>query len=270
MFALATLLVQAQFITPGTGVVWNLDSLVNNSAGVVTWNDNHYEITNTVTIAAADALNILEDVTVVFHDLAGIESEGTIIIDAPVKATFTAIDSTSTNKWRGFKLVAGHVTHIRNAEFLFGGGIRSQTGNFTVEGSKFYKNYYKSGSSSGSYASSAAVDLSGFGEVVNCSFIMNQRGAVASGSNVGTKAIIRNNYIFGNTTENSNRPQINMGPAGEGDTTFIIGNTVIGNGSTNAGGIAYSSLLGVPGSVVIDSNTVDLHRYGIKIGRAHV
>jgi len=265
MFALATLLVQAQFSTPGTGVVWNLDSLVNNSAGVVTWNDDHYEITNTVTIAAADALNILEDVTVVFHDLAGIESEGTIIIDAPVKATFTAIDSTSTTKWRGFKLLAGHVTHIRNAEFLFGGGIRSQTGNFTVEGSKFYKNYYKSGSSSGSYASSAAVDLSGFGEVINCSFIMNQRGAVASGSNVGTKAIIRNNYIFGNTTENSNRPQINMGPAGEGDTTFIIGNTVIGNGSTNAGGIAYSSLLGVPGSVVIDSNTVDLNRYGITL-----
>lgn len=265
MFALATLLVQAQFITPGTGVVWNLDSLVNNSAGVVTWNDNHYEITNTVTIAAADALNILEDVTVVFHDLAGIESEGTIIIDAPVKATFTAIDSTSTNKWRGFKLVAGHVTHIRNAEFLFGGGIRSQTGIFTVEGSKFYKNFYKSGSTSGSYASSAAVDLSGYGEVINCSFILNQRGAVASGSNVGTKAIIRNNYMFGNTTENSNRPQINMGPAGEGDTTYIIGNTVIGNGYVQAGGIAYSSLLAVPGSVVIDSNIVDKNRYGITL-----
>jgi hypothetical protein len=88
---------------------------------------------------------------------------------------------------------------------------------------------------------------------------------VASGSNVGTKAINRNNYMFGNTTENSNRPQINMGPAGEGDTTYIIGNTVIGNGYVQAGGIAYSSLLAVPGSVVIDSNIVDKNRYGITL-----
>ncbi|GEM_PF-539311 len=265
LFALFALFAQAQYSTPGTGVSWTLDSLVQNSNGAVIWNEDHYEVTSTILILPTDALNILEDVTVVFHDLTGFESEGYLTIDAPVKATFTAIDSTSTNKWRGFKLVAGHETHIRNAEFMFGGGIRSQTGIFTVEGSTFYKNYYKSGSTSGSYSSAAVVDLSGYGEVTNCDFILNQRGAVASGSNVATKAIIRNNYMFGNVTENSNRPQINMGPAGENDTTYIIGNTIIGNGYTNSGGIAYSSLLAVPGSVVIDSNIVDQNRYGITL-----
>ncbi len=265
LFAMVALFAQAQFSTPGTGVTWTLDSLVQNSAGAVIWNTDHYEITTTILIAPQDAVNILEDVTVLFHDLAGIESGGTLIIDAPVKATFTAIDSLSTNRWRGFKLLTDHVTHIKNADLLFGGGIRAISGTFTIQGSKLYKTYYRSGSTTGSYASGAALDVSGHAVITNCTLTYNQRGAIASGSNVGTKAVIRNNYIFGNTTENSNRPQINMGPAGDGDTTYIVGNTVIGNGALQSGGIAYSSLLGVPGNVVIDSNIVDQNRYGITL-----
>ncbi len=263
---LAGLLAQAQFSTPGTGVNWNLDSLVNKSGGAVTWNDDHYEITTTLTILPADSITVFEDVTLLFHELAGIESEGTLLIDAPVQSVFTSIDTTATtNRWRGFKLLENHVTHIKNAKFAFGGGLRVQSGTFTIDGSTFYKNFYKSGSSAGSYTSGAALDISGNAEVTNCNFTLNQRGAISSGSNVPCRAIIRNNYIFGNTTENSNRPQINMGPSGGSDTTYIVGNTIIGDGNTRAGGIAYSSLLGLAGNVVIDSNIVDLNRYGITL-----
>lgn len=265
LFVIFGLLAQAQYSTPGTGVNWNLNDLVQNSAGAVIWNGEEYEITTTILIAPADAINILSDVTILFHDLAGIESSGTLNINSPTQSLFTAIDSTSANKWRGLKLVADHVTHIRNVTFAFGGGLRVQTGTFSVTGSTFYKNYYKSGSNDGSYASSAALDLSGNADVFNCNFLFNQRGAIASGSNIPCRANIRNNYIFGNTVENSNRPQINMGPAGAGDTTFIVGNAVIGNGSTQAGGIAYSSLVGVAGNVVIDSNLIDQNRYGITL-----
>ncbi|MBW6492303.1 MAG: carboxypeptidase regulatory-like domain-containing protein [Lentimicrobium sp.] len=256
---------QAQYSTPGTGVNWNLNDLVQNSAGAVIWNGDEYEITTTIIIAPADAINILSDVTILFHDLAGIESSGTLNINSPLQSVFTAIDSTSANKWRGLKLVTDHVTQIRNVTFAFGGGVRVQTGTFSIHGSTFYKNYYKAGSSDGSYASSAALDLSGNTDVTNCTFLFNQRGAIASGSNIPCRANIRNNYIFGNTVENSNRPQINMGPSGASDTTFIVGNTVIGNGSTQAGGIAYSSLVGVAGNVVIDSNFIDQNRYGITL-----
>lgn len=263
---LAGLLAQAQFSTPGTGVNWNLDSLVNKSGGAVTWNDDHYEITTTLTILPADSITVFEDVTLLFHELAGIESEGTLLIDAPVQSVFTSIDTTATtNRWRGFKLLENHVTHIKNAKFAFGGGLRVQSGTFTIDGSTFYKNFYKSGSSAGSYTSGAALDISGNAEVTNCNFTLNQRGAISSGSNVPCRAIIRNNYIFGNTTENSNRPQINMGPSGGSDTTYIVGNIIIGDGNTRAGGIAYSSLLGLAGNVVIDSNIVDLNRYGITL-----
>ncbi|MCB9015913.1 MAG: carboxypeptidase regulatory-like domain-containing protein [Lentimicrobiaceae bacterium] len=265
LLVMACLWAQAQYSTPGTGVSWNLDSLVTNSAGAVILNGDHYEVTSTILILPSDSLSILDNVTVFFHDLTGIESSGILTIDAPSEALFTAIDSTSANKWRGIKLESGHVTNIKNASFRFGGGMRVIAGTFSIDGSTFYKNYYKSGSTSGSYASSAALDISGLASVTNCSFTYNQRGAIASGSNIACRANIRNNYIFGNTTENSNRPQINMGPAGENDTTFIVGNTVIGNGNTSSGGIAYSSLVGVAGNVVIESNVVDLNRYGITL-----
>lgn len=266
LFLFTALMAQAQYTTPGTGVNWSLDDLVANSGGTVIWNGAQYEITATLTIMPQDQINILGDVTVLFHQLAGIVSEGTLIIDAPAQSYFTAQDTTLTaDRWRGFKLIDGHVTHIKNATFSFGGGLRVQTGTFSIDGSTLYKNFYKSGSSAGSYTSSAAIDISGNASVTNCSFILNQRGAVASGSNIPCAANIRNNYMFGNTTDNTNRPQINMGPSGENDTTFIVGNTVIGNGSTNSGGIAYSSLLGIAGNVVIDSNFVDQNRYGITL-----
>ncbi len=261
LFTLASLWAQAQYSTPGTGVTWNLDSLVTNSAGAVTRNGDHYEVTETVIIQPTDALNILENVTVLFHELTGIESSGILTIDAPAQALFTAIDSTSVNKWNGIKLLSDHVTNIKNATFSFGGGMRVLTGTFSVDGSKFYNNFY----SSDSYTSSAALDISGFASVTNCIFTFNQRGAIASGSNIACRANIRNNYIFGNTTENTNRPQINMGPSGPNDTTFIVGNSVIGNGSTNSGGIAYSSLVGIAGNVVIDSNFIDQNRYGLTL-----
>lgn len=262
---LSALVVNAQYTTPGTGVKWGLAELVEHSNGTVVWNVDQYEVTATLSISATDTLQILDDVTVVFHDLAGIESSGTLLINAPEQALFTALDSTSANKWRGIKLLADHVTHIKNVTFKFGGGIKASSGLLTVDGSTFYKGFYKSGSSNGSYASGAILDLTGEVYITNNSFLHNQRGAVTSGSNVSCRAVIKNNYMFGNTTENSNRPQINMGPAGANDTTFIIGNTIIGNGFVMSGGIAYSSLLGVPGSVVIDSNIVDKNRYGITL-----
>ena len=80
LFAMVSLWAQAQYSTPGTGVIWNLDSLVTNSAGAVIRDGDNYEVTETVIIQPTDALNILENVTVLFHELTGIESSGILTI----------------------------------------------------------------------------------------------------------------------------------------------------------------------------------------------
>lgn len=266
MLVAAAMFAQAQFITPGTGVRWDLDSLVTHSAGVVFVNGNHYEINGNITLSAGDTLEFLQNDTIMLHDLSYIYSYGKFTVDPPQQILFTALDTLSLNKWRGFRFYEGHETFIRNAVIEHGGGLKVNSGGtIYVEGSTFRRNYYKSGSTTGSLASAAVLDIIGTAEVKNCSFISNQRSAIASGSNVDSPIIFRNNYLFGNTTENSNRPQINLGPAGPGGTSYIIGNTVIGNGFTSSGGIAYSSLLGVAGDVVIDSNIVVSNRYGITV-----
>ena len=264
LLIITAFMAKAQYTTPGTGVSWNLDSLVLHSGGTVILNNDHYEITSILTLKTGDTLSILDNVTILFHDMSGIESAGVFTVNAPVQAVFDAIDTTSAAAWRGIRLSDGHITHIKNATFRFGGGIRAISGIFSIDGSTLYKNFYRFGSSSDSYASAGAIHISDVASITNCRFISNMRSAIASGS-IACRANIRNNYLFGNTTENSNRPQINMGPAGLNDTTFIIGNTVIGNGFAMAGGIAYANLTGGQGSVVIDSNYLELNRYGITL-----
>lgn len=255
----------AQYSTPGTGVRWNLDSLAQNSASVLFFNNDHYEINGSIIITNGDTVEILNGTTVKLHNLSFIESYGKFTVDAPTPVIFTALDSMSTTKWRGLKFYEGHETIIKNAIIEYGGGIKVLSGgDFYIANSTLQRNYYKSGSS-GSFSSAAVLDITGYAEIINNVIKNNQRGAVASGANTSTPVVIRNNYIYGNVTENSNRPQINMGPAGENGTTYIVGNTIIGNGATNSGGIAYSSLLGVVGDVVIDSNMVVDNRYGITL-----
>jgi len=74
-----------------------------------------------------------------------------------------------------------------------------------------------------------------------------------------------NNFLEGNNQENSNRPQINMGPSGN-SPTIIKGNTIIGDRDlTRVGGISVSSLLGVSNEAIIENNTIRDNRYGITI-----
>lgn len=260
-------LAQAQYVTPGTGVKWDLATLAANSEGVITQVGDHYELNGSVVISATDTLEILTDGTLLLHDLSYMESYGAFIVDVPDQMVFSAVDPESTaTKWRGIRFYEGHYTFLRNATFEYGGGLKVNSGGtFFMDGCTLRYNYYLSGSTSGSLASGGALDISGPATVINSEIYENQRAAIATPSNGGSPIIFRNNYLFGNTAENSNRPQINLGPSGPGNTTYIVGNTVIGNGHTSSGGIAYSSLLGVEGDVVIDSNYVEANRYGITI-----
>jgi len=266
-FVISALFSHAQYTTPGTGVRWDLHTLMENSEGVITLVGDHYELNGNVVISASDTLEILTNATLLLHDLSYIESYGIFIVDAPDQAVFSALDPESAGtKWRGIRFYEGHYTSLRNATFEYGGGLKvNNGGTFHMDVCTLRHNYYLAGSTSGSLSSGGVLDISGPATIKNSSIYSNQRAAIATASNVASPIIFRNNYLFGNTTENSNRPQINLGPAGSGNTSHIVGNTVIGNGFVQSGGIAYSSLLGVAGDVVIDSNYVEANRYGITI-----
>ena len=67
----------AQYITPNTGVNWNLDDLVTNSGGVVTGTFPNYSIINKITISANDRVYINPGTIVLFSgSTSGFDVDG--------------------------------------------------------------------------------------------------------------------------------------------------------------------------------------------------
>lgn len=248
--------VQAQYITPGNQQSYTLDALVTLSGGVVSFADGTYQVNGALTISATDTLRISS--AAVVRIASGIRPEflGTLISD-PVEGhvVFTAIDTTtaSTN-FKGLRFDNSQSNLLRNTIITYGGGVQLISAEATFEDCIFRKN--------GSSNVSAVITYSNCSPIISgCVFSENARSAIGSGANVMGSPKILNNIIYQNTTDNSNRPQINLGPGGA-DTVYIVGNYVEGF-YTNAGGIGISNLLATGSTTaVVRDNYIINNRYG--------
>lgn len=251
----------AQYTTPGTGVNWGLNDLIINApTGVISLSDGVYTLSQNLTIALGDTLTINE--AVVLHIDADIQLtiSGTLTADAD-SVTITA--SNTAAPYDSIRFEANSTGFLRNVTIDYGKGIRVSTGDFEMQNCSM--SYHVAGTTT-----SAAVTFSTGHPIVNISnFTFNAVPAFGSGANQEVAATLTNNYLEGNNTANTNRPQINMGPSGN-DTIRIVGNTIKGNPLlTMVGGISASSLLGNVNHVIIDNNTITDNRYGITVAGAN-
>lgn len=246
----------SQFTSPGTGVIYNLNSLSAATPTVLVNNGTDYQMTANITIAAGDILLMDEDTTL------KIDGGMQLTIGGIYNTTANNLLITATNPatvFKGIRLEEGSIATFKNTILEYGGGLQVLTATFLMDNCTV--RYFKSGLVTG-----AAVNFSRGNPVVkNSTFIENDLPAVGSGANQSVALEFTNNYISGNTKLNSNRPQINMGPSGSG-VTKVLNNIVIGNRTlTKVGGISVSSLLGGVNKVLIDGNTVTDNRYGITV-----
>lgn len=252
--SLTSLLLFSQFTSPGTGVIYNLNSLSAAAPTVLVNNGTDYQMTANITIAPGDTLLMDENTT--------------LKIDGGIQLTIGGVyDTTATNflitatspatVFKGIRFEEGSEATFKNTILEYGGGIQVLTTTFLMDNCTV--RYFKSGLVTG-----AAINFSRGNPIVkNSTFIDNDLPAVASGANQSVALEFTNNYLSGNTKLNSNRPQINMGPSGTG-ITKVLNNTVIGNRAlTKVGGISVSSLLGVENHIQIEGNIVTDNRYGI-------
>ncbi len=251
----------AQFTTPGTGVNWGLDDLVINApAGVITLQDGIYTLSQNLTIAANDTFSITENAELRIDSGVLFTVTGTFLTTAE---NFTITASNTTAPYETIKFDETATVELRNTTINYGKGIRVSTGNFKMYNSSM--SYHISSST----ASAALTFSTGRPLVDGSRFTFNVSPAFGSGANQEVAATFTNNYLEGNNSSNSNRPQINMGPSGN-DTIRIIGNTIKGNRALiMVGGISASSLLGNPNKVIIDNNTITDNRYGITVAGAN-
>lgn len=257
LFSVFSMLLFSQFVSPGTGITYNLSSLSIAAPTVLVNSGSFYQMNGDITISAGDTLLMNEDTTLKIAGGKQLTIFG--IYDTNVgNLLITAVDPAVI--FKGIRLEEFSTATFKNTILEFGGGIQALTGNFSMDNCTVRN--FKSGLVTG-----AAINFSRGNPVVkNSFFTYNDLPAVGSGANQSVALEFSNNYLKGNTKLNSNRPQINMGPSGAGATTKILNNTVIGDRTlTKVGGISVSSLLGVVNNVQIEGNTVTDNRYGITV-----
>lgn len=249
---------QAQYTTPNTGQTYSLDDLVTLSGGVFTATSGTSYLQNAdFTLAANDTLLIDQDVTWAVASAASISIAGTFIATPPVQAVLTAENEALHHQ--GIRFEQGSHVDLQRVAITHGGGIKCLTADLVLD-------HCTISDQESNATTGAALELpSGKVFISHVTFEGNEQAAISSAANGQAAPQITDCTFLYNGTANSNRPQINLGPSGT-DTTLIRNNTVIGDPAhTMVGGIAFSSLLGGEGHVVIDGNLVQDNRYGVTI-----
>ncbi|MBK8580287.1 MAG: right-handed parallel beta-helix repeat-containing protein [Flavobacteriales bacterium] len=249
---------QAQYTTPNTGQSYGLAELVDISGGVFTvTSDTSYLQNADFTLAATDTLLITEDVIWAVAATASIDIAGSFITAPPEQLYITS--ATADQPHQGMRFEDSSSVYMQRTSILEGGSIKCLTGDLTLS-------YCTVSAQVANATTGAALELSrGKAIIDHVDFLNNEMAAISSSANIAAAPQISYCNFQYNGYANQNRPQINLGPSGT-DTTRILNNVVTGDPTnTMAGGIAFSSLLGVEGHVVIDSNTVTDNRYGITV-----
>lgn len=247
-----------QFSTPNTGQTYtiaDLDALTEAISYDST--TNKYILTEDLTISDTDSFVANTNFVLAIEDGKLITINGSILVNAPDEVHFTSTNP-GTIYFNGLRIADGATASFTKFKMTYGGGIRVLGVDFYMDNSEV--SFQNSGISTG-----AAINFSGGNPIIkNSTFSQNATPAVASGANQSVALTYLNNYLYHNNLSNSNRPQINMGPSGNGRITQIVGNTIIGNRTmTRVGGVSVSSLLGVNNEILIQDNIIQDNRYGI-------
>jgi parallel beta-helix repeat protein len=184
-------------------------------------------------------------------------------MEPPTQATFTHY-ATDTY-YATIRVESGSYVRLNKTTFTYGSGMCIINSDFEMDDCTMNNHDFSSSASGAISATNGKVT------VKNSTFKNNVRSAFNSGANMGATFEIINCYLENNVTENTNRPQINIGPSQTGEVSKIMNNTIIGNRSlTMVGGISTSSLMSVPATYCLEGNTLKDNRYGITFTGANI
>lgn len=247
--------IQAQYITPGTGVNWNLDDLVANSGGVVTPEPSgQYTINSDLTISNNDTLSILTSEEINVAEEVLITIKGALITN-PEESGLVFFNALNDH-YLGFRFEDNGGSILSHAYFRKAGGIDLVNADIQFNNCDFTE--FDQGNSTGT------IDLFQSSPVISgCTFTNNSGPAVMSGANSASSPQISDCQIMFNVLSNANMPQINLGTSAT-DSIRIINCEIIGDPEMiMSGGIAITTLAGGSIKARIEGNIIKNNRYGI-------
>ena len=261
MAAVAAGAMAQAFVSDGTGNVYTFNSLSQiEGTGVTLQDDGSYLVAADFTISEGDVLQMDNNAVIKMADGVRIYINGDADF-APADTAYVTRDVEGSNP-KGFWMLGDNGNaNLKNVTFeyvgvTFGGvnsSLHADNCTFTLYNGKM--------NSSGALGFNASCDNN---IVENCYFIKNTLNAIGNGATNPIGIIIRNCLFWHNTTDNRNKPQINLTVGGDYDV-LIADNDVIGGQFTMSGGIALSNMMGLAhtGTNIVENNYIADNRYGI-------
>lgn len=244
------------YSTPGTGVRWNMNDLVANSGGDVTFSGGIYHVNDTIFIRLNDTLYITSDATVDFIVNSYLDVNGTLIINPPAGVRFTA--QNTTTGFLGVRIDSSNTTILRKLTLEYAVSLRLFDCNIVVDSCIFRYN-----TPTTNFGNAAISVFRSSPVITNSQFLDNRRAAIQGGANIANAPKIIGCLFRGNNTMNANVPQINLGATGDGTDTVQILNNQILRASDSSGGIGFLPIGNV--FAVIKGNIIKNNRYGITL-----
>lgn len=256
---LITLNILAQYVTPNTGVVWNMDSLVFNSGGTVGGFYPNYFITGLITISVNDRIIIPPNSNLNFTALtAGFEVNGALTAIGKPDSTiiFTSFNQDSTGAYEGLRFNDSSVdslciikfARIEYAKYA----MRCINASPTLENSYVFK-------------CTRGANLSGSNIIIRNN-IIERSYEYGITMTLGSNPLIEGNTIANNNTKNTSAMnQISIGLQGN-NSPIIKNNIIYGSIYEKTGGIS----LWVSGSTsfsnaLIEGNIIYNNSFGITL-----
>ncbi len=250
----------AQYTTPNTGVNWNLDDLVTNSAGVVTGTFPNYSITNKITISTSDRVYINPGTVVMFSG-----STSGFDIDGKFWAVGTQTDSilfssllqdSLGNAYNGFYFLENSVDSAcmisyAKIEYAYY-GFRCLNANPTLSNSYLWK-------------CRRGVQLSSSSPTI-LSNVIERSYEYGITMTLGSSPLIEGNTLIKNNTQGTSaKNQISVGLQGN-NSPIVRNNIIYGGSSIPTGGIS----LWVSGTtsfsdMIIEGNEIYNNGFGISL-----
>ena len=261
MAAIAAVAMAQGFVSDGTGTVYTFNTLSQmEGTGVTLQDDGSYLVAEDFTISEGDVLQLQNNDVIKMANGVRIYINGDADF-APADTALVTRDVEGSNP-KGFWMLGDNGNaNLKNVTFeyvgvTFGGinsSLHADNCTFTLYNGKM--------NSSGALGFNASC---GNNIVENCYFIENTLNAIGNGATNPIGIIIRNCLFWHNTTDNRNKPQINLTVGGDYDV-IIENNNVIGGQFTLSGGIALSNMMGLShsGYNIIRNNYIADNRYGI-------
>ncbi len=238
--------------------VFTFRKLSNIENSGVTIEDGAYVVSSNFEIVEGTILRLFDNETVKLKDGIEIKISGTLDFTPKTKATITRYDEDNTSQPKSIYITGDNAgAEIKNVTFV-DVPIRL----YALQPVKIDSCEFKNVTSR-----RAAIDMGKNLDVkvTNCRFIENGYPAINGSANGSSPLVFKNNYLYKNSANASNRPQINVTVGGIG-IVEVSDNEVVGPAEiTMNGGIAVNNFLGISGinKVIIKGNKVRDCRYGI-------